>query len=87
MNRITRRMVNNKDFNAIKLKANNAFSAFKDDTKQLSSQFTQLFELFNNNDSDKILDLIDDMISTMDVMSTNLSIVKNNMQKELTKYE
>ena len=85
MNRVTRRIIANKDFSKFKFQANNAFSAFKGDVQKLSSQFMQLSELFEENDAAKIFTLIDDMVSRMDVLSTDLSIIRNNIQKELAK--
>ena len=85
MNRVTRRIIANKDFSKFRFQANNAFSAFKGDVQKLSSQFMQLSELFEENDAAKIFTLIDDMVSRMDVLSTDLSIIRNNIQKELAK--
>ena len=85
MNRVTRRIIANKDFSQYKAKANNAFTVFKNDTKDLSSQFAQLLDTFEDNDPAKIMSLLNDMISKMNIMSTSLSTLKNIISQELNK--
>lgn len=83
MNRVTRRIIANKDFSKYRAKANNAFVVFQNDTKELSGQFAQLLDTFEDNDPKNALALLNNMILKMNVMSTNLTTLKNIVTQEL----
>jgi len=83
MNRVYRRIVANKDFSKYKTQANNAFIVFKNDTKNLSAQFAQLLDTFEENNPATTMSLLNEMISKMDIMSTSLTTLKNTISKEL----
>lgn len=83
MNRVTRRIIANKDFSKYKAKANNAFVVFQSDTKDLSGQFSQLLDTFEDNDPKKVMSLLNEMILKMNVMSTNLTTLRNIINQEL----